>query len=231
MSTACSSKRAGTAWQVRDVQAVHSSQAGMLKPGQVVAEFESHDGRRVTVRALKRSDLGSLLKFAGTILREKAGDPDFGIISLDTRPTRAEEREFLGKIIRGIARHEVASLAAFVDGELVGHADVWRRRPRDVRHTGVFGIIVRDGYRNVGIGERLMREVLEQSRRQGVWLVELTLFATNDRAAQLYEKLGFVKVGTVPGKFLRRGRQIDEVVMYADLRRTDKSSRKRRRPG
>jgi len=189
-----------------------------LKPGQVIAEFQTKDGVSITIRTLKRGDLDALLRFAAIISKEKATNPSLGIVSLDHRPTRREEKEFLGSIIKGVRERNVVSLAAFSGREIVGHADVWRRKPKDVRHTGVFGIIIRDGYRDVGIGERLMREVLNQSRRLGVWLVELTVFSFNDRAIHVYERMGFNRVGTVPHKIVRRGRHIDEIAMYADLR-------------
>ena len=126
---------------------------------------------------------------------------------------------FLNGILRGAKKREVVSRVAMVDGAIVGHADVWRRKPKDVRHTGVFGIVICEGYRSLGIGERLMTEVIDEARRIGIWLVELTVFSINDRARRLYEKMGFVAVGVVPNKVVRGDRHFDEIVMYADLRK------------
>jgi ribosomal protein S18 acetylase RimI-like enzyme len=190
-----------------------------LKPGEVRAVFVSKDGRGVTIRPLRRSDLDALVRFANRISKEKAVNRELGIVSLDGRITRANEREFLNHILSAARSREAVSLAAFVDGDVVGHADIWRRKPKDVRHTGVFGIVVCDGYRGVGIGKRLMAEVLRESRLIGVWLVELTVFATNEGARRLYEKMGFEKVGVIPEKIVRGERHFDEVLMYADLRK------------
>ncbi len=202
-----------------------------MKPGQAAAEFLSKDGRRVAIRALKRGDLDSLLRFAATVSKEKATRPDLGIVSLDRVPTRDEEKAFLDRILNGRNKGNVVSFAAFVGGEIVGHSDVWRRQLRDVRHSGVFGIVVRDGFRDIGIGERLMAEVLRESKRMGIWLVELTVFAINPRAIRLYEKMGFRKVGVIPAKIVRGKAELDEVVMYADLRGSDKSPVPRRGRG
>ena len=101
---------------------------------------------------------------------------------------------------------------------MVGFSDVWRRTARDVRHTGVFGIVIREGFRDRGIGERLTTEVLRESKALGIWLVELTVFGTNNRAVHLYEKMGFRRVGVIPDKIVRGERRFDEIVMYADLR-------------
>ncbi len=190
-----------------------------MRQGGAKAQFESKDGRLVTLRALKRGDLDGLVRFANAVSREKAVNRELGIVALDGRITRADERLFLNRILREAKKGNEVSLAAVVDGEIVGHADVWRRTPRDVHHTGVFGIIIREGYRDVGIGERLMSAVLHESAKRGIWLVELTVFATNARAVHLYEKLGFRRVGVVPEKVVRGDRHFDEVVMYADLRK------------
>jgi RimJ/RimL family protein N-acetyltransferase len=182
-------------------------------------EFISKDGKPITIRPLRRGDLDALLRFANTISREKSVNRELGIVSLDGRATRKEERQFLNRILLGAKRREVVSRVAACDGRIVGHADVWRRRPRDVRHTGVFGIVIADGFRNVGLGERLMVEVLRESKRIGIWLLELTVFSINERARHLYEKMGFIEVGVVRDKIVRGDRHFDEVVMYADLRK------------
>ena len=189
-----------------------------MKPGEVRARFVARDGREVTIRALKRGDLDSLVRFANAVSREKAVNRELGIVSLDGRATRKNEVEFLSRILRGASMQNVVSLAAVVGGEVVGHSDVWRRIPRDVHHAGVFGIVIRDGFRDVGIGERLASEVLRESKEIVVWLVELTVFSTNERAIHLYEKLGFRRVGGVPDKIVRGKRHFDEVSMYLDLR-------------
>ena len=189
-----------------------------MKKPQGPSEYLTKDGRAVVIRRLRRGDLDALVRFANAISKEKAADQEFGIVSLDGRVTREEERRFLNRILGSTKKGEVSSRVAVSGGEVVGHADVWRRKPRDVRHTGVFGIVIRDGYRGVGIGGALMKEVLADAKRMGVWLVELDVFATNTRAMRLYEKMGFVRVGTVPDKIVRGRRRFDEVVMYADLR-------------
>jgi RimJ/RimL family protein N-acetyltransferase len=47
----------------------------------------------------------------------------------------------------------------------------------------------------------------------GLRLLVLSVYATNNRAIHVYEKVGFVQTGGVPGKHLREGKYIDEVTM------------------
>lgn len=63
-----------------------------------------------------------------------------------------------------------------------------------------------------------MVSALRKARAEGVQLVEPEVAATNSPALALYEKLGFLKVGTVPGKISRDGELFDIVRMYLDLR-------------
>lgn len=195
-----------------------------MRPGKEAAEFRTSDGRLVVLRPLRTGDLDPLVRFANAMVKEKKANRDLGVVTFDRRLTRREERKFLDAIVVGVRKKEVVSLGAFVGGEVVGHCDVSRREPSDLRHTGVLGIVLAEGHRGVGIGERLMAEVLGEAARIGVWLVELRVFSINGPAIHLYEKMGFRRVGVVPNKMLRDGRGLDEVVMYADLRGSDKST-------
>ena len=190
----------------------------------MLSEFKAKDGRTVTFRALRRRDLKVLLKFANAMVRERATNPDLGMVSFDRRVTRADETKYLNRIIAGTRNKEVVSIAAFVGEEMVGHCDVWRRKLGDINHTGVLGIVIRKEYRGIGVGEMLISEALRAAKRIGVWLVELTAFTNNSAAVRLYEKMGFLKVGVIPNKILRAGRHYDEMVMFVDLRGSDKST-------
>ena len=192
-------------------------------------EFTARDGRRIVVRPLSRGDVQAALRYANTLAREKKTNPNLGILSLDKKVTEEDERKFVNRIIAGRRTKDEISLAAFDGDRMVGHCHVSRRRQRDVRHTGVYGISVIDGYRGVGIGSRLTEEVLGEASLSGVWLVELEVMRTNEAAIGLYGKVGFRKAGVIPNKILRRGRHIDIVAMYADLRGTDKFPPPRRR--
>ena len=192
-------------------------------------EFLSRDGRRIVLRPLRRNDIRAVTRYANTLAREKKTNPNLGIVSLERRVTEGDERKFLNRIISGRRTEDEISLGAFDGHKMVGHCHVSRRKQGDVRHTGVYGISVIDGYRGVGIGRRITEEVLGEASRMGVWLVELEVMGINEAAIGLYEGMGFRKAGIIPNKILRKGRHIDIVVMYADLRGTDKFSPQRRR--
>lgn len=189
------------------------------------------DGGEVTVRPLSVRDLDPLLKFANALVKEKRVNRRLGVGAFDKRITRKSEKAFLLKVTSEARSGNGVNLAAFARERVVGFCNVERRGPRDVRHTGVLGIVIVEEYRGMGVGRRLMEGVLRLCSRAGVWLVELDVMAFNAPAIRLYEGVGFKRVGVVPGKILRDGELTDIIAMYADIRGTDKSRPGRRGRG
>lgn len=189
-----------------------------MKAGRTYAVFAAKDGRRVVLRALQRTDLDGLLKFANTIVKERRTNLELGITSLDRRLRMSDEKKFLDSILLGIRKREVVNVSAFVGEKVVGNCDILRRKSSDEKHNGLFSIVILERYRGIGIGQMMVKAALEEALRGGVWLVELRVFAINEVAIHVYEKFGFRRVGVVPGKILRKGRSLDEIYMYVDLR-------------
>jgi GNAT superfamily N-acetyltransferase len=86
-------------------------------------------------------------------------------------------------------------LVGEVGGEVVATAQVtWIRRLTYV--GGEMGVVesvrVRSDLRGRGLGERLMRHVVDLARDRGAVRVELTTNARRDAARRFYERLGFV---------------------------------------
>ncbi len=188
-----------------------------MKGPTVYSVFTTKDGRRITLRPLKSGDLGALVTFANKFAKERKTNRELGIISMDKRMTRARERRFLRRQLDGQRKGRLISVAAFNGTVLVGHCDIEGRSASDEKHTGVLGIAIVAGYRAVGLGEALIKSAFGQASAAGIWVIELTVFATNGPAKHLYEKLGFREVGVVPMKMRRDGRYIDEVRMYTHL--------------
>jgi GNAT superfamily N-acetyltransferase len=77
---------------------------------------------------------------------------------------------------------------ARVDGEIAGGITIDGNDANGVR---LRWFILADGYRGLGLGNRLMNEALEFCRKAGHRRVYLTTFAGLDAARHLYEKNGF----------------------------------------
>ncbi|MDV3293998.1 MAG: GNAT family N-acetyltransferase [Nitrososphaerales archaeon] len=184
-----------------------------MKPGEVYESFTLKDGRQVTLRALRSSDLRTAVRFANDLVRERSSNPDLGVL-IDTLVTVKEERKWLARRVAAIRKNDVFSVAAAYGKRIVGNCEVTRSPFKDMRHAGSLGIGIIAGFRGAGLGRRMLEVLLEDASAGGVRLVELRVLSSNVQARSLYRSLGFKEVGMIPGKILRRGRRIDEVLMY-----------------
>ena len=171
------------------------------------------DGRAVVVRPASVDDAEETFKNINLIGAEQV------YIMIDRVDNVDEERRWLSSFdgIRSVL------LLALAGREVVGSADCHGGTyPKD-RHVGGIGIVVRDGWRVVGLGRLLMERILEWMRAQGLEKAELAVFATNVRARRLYESLGFVEEGVRRGHVRIRGAYVDEVLMGLWLKRSARS--------
>ena len=182
-----------------------------MKSGMIVEEFSVKDGRRVVLRTPRWEDLDELLGLINSLVEEKAQ------IVIDDKVTREEEADWLAGLLVRLEKGEVFFLVAEVDGRVVASSDLHVGRGTEVR-AGNVGIVVKDGFRGVGIGTRMMQAILKFARNRGLKVLVLSVFATNERAIHVYEKVGFVKCGRVPRKHFHRGKYVDEVIMVASLK-------------
>ena len=86
-------------------------------------------------------------------------------------------------------------------------------------HVANGSYMVDAGVRGHGVGAQLVRHSLRRAAELGFLGMQFNaVAATNVGAIALYERLGFVRVGRVPGAFRhpREGR-VDLVVMYREL--------------
>lgn len=104
-------------------------------------------------------------------------------------------------------------MVAVVDGKVVGWCDI-RRATRDAQaHCGVLGMGIVPGYRDRGLGRRLITAALDAARAAGLHRVELNAHADNLRAIALYERVGFEHEGIARDAVKIDGRYIDSVNM------------------
>lgn len=90
-------------------------------------------------------------------------------------------------------------LAAFDDGEVVGTVQVILALPPNQPHRGeIAKLLVRRSARRRGIAERLMERAEHEARAEGKTLLVLDT-VTGDPAERLYERMGWNRVGVIPG--------------------------------
>lgn len=127
-----------------------------------------------------------------------------------------DRKKSVGRLLKD--RGCLVIVAEVVEGgrrKLVGNLTMTRYG--DVKksaHVRVLGMLVVDGYREMGIGTKLMEYALRWARaKRGVEKVTLGVFSNNRRALRLYEKFGFKVEGVRKKHYYIAGGPEDEIDM------------------
>ncbi len=74
---------------------------------------------------------------------------------------------------------------------------------------------VKIGIRGQGIGEKLLIDSIKKGKELGFKILQFNaVVKTNTSALYLYEKLGFVKLGTIPNGFLMKDGSYEDIIPH-----------------
>jgi GNAT superfamily N-acetyltransferase len=109
-------------------------------------------------------------------------------------------------------------LAAFDDGRVVGTVQVVLSTPPNQPHRAdIAKLLVHRSARRRGVAQRLMERAEAEARTEGRTLLVLDT-VTGDDAERLYSRLGWTRVGVIPGYALYPdGRPCATTVFYKEL--------------
>jgi ribosomal protein S18 acetylase RimI-like enzyme len=109
-------------------------------------------------------------------------------------------------------------VAAFAGGELVGTVQVILAVPPNQPHRAeIAKLLVHRSARRRGVAQMLMERAEAEARAEGRTLLVLDT-VTGDSAERLYERLGWTRVGVIPGYALYPdGRPCDTTVFWKAL--------------
>ena len=169
------------------------------------------------IRRAGKEDFADVLKLNRDIYKEVRTDPEFGDSVFLKRPSGARMARWFNELLSDANSGNAVYLVAELDGKVVGHCFVRRERPgSELSHVGVLSMLVGKDYRGIGVGSRLLREMLIRSSGR-FETVYLRVFSSNARAKWLYKKMGFRSFGIGP-KFVKRDRKyFDMEYMYRRL--------------
>ncbi len=155
----------------------------------------------ITIRDAQSRDFDQLLKLFDDVAAERkwiATEPGF-------------DKELYRKTWQGIIDGGGGALFVACDeDEVVGSLSIF------VTQSGEhdLGMLVRQERRGQGVGTALVRKALNWAQRHKVPALGLGVFAHNEAAIGLYEKMGFVHVGRREQSMTRRsGETLDVIVM------------------
>ena len=156
-----------------------------------------------TVHALREADLTAAVAIWNEVVEDGVAFPQMETLTVP------EGREFFAaQSFTGVAENPET-------GELLG---LYILHPNNVGRCGHISnasYAVRRTARGQRIGEQLVRHCLQKGRELGFRLLQFNaVVASNMPAIRLYEALGFVRIGTVPGGFLLKDGSYADILLY-----------------
>lgn len=158
------------------------------------------------VRAYTQADVDSMVRIWNQVVEDGVAFPQEELLTPETGKAFFAAQDYSGVAVDG-------------EGEVAG---LYILHPNNI---GRCGHICNASYavdrerRGAHIGEQLVSDCLTEARRHGYRVLQFNaVVASNTHARHLYERLGFVRLGTIPGGFrLKDGRYEDICPYYHTL--------------
>lgn len=144
----------------------------------------ARNGSRLTVRRLAPPDVAALQRFNARLSPATRG------VFL---PHAYDDASLARYVERARSGEDRAYVVVDDDAEVAGYAFLWEFE----RAVPLLGIGFADAWQGQGLGEPMLRRLIEDARDAGRSGIELTTAVTNERALRLYLRLGFTLVGEV----------------------------------
>lgn len=181
-----------------------------IKAGQVLSKHTLKDGTDVTLRAPRMEDLDDLLEYINSLVKENA------MILMKKPIKRDVEARWLANSLVEIETGKSVYVTAEANGKVVANGSISFKDGKESHVCGL-GIAISKGYRDVGLGTIIMKELVRQAKKFGKKLIVLEVFDSNPRAKHVYEKVGFREVGRIPKKLFYGGKYHAAVQMAKEI--------------
>ena len=149
------------------------------------SEVDNATVRNIKIVPIVEEYIGGIHRCFDSVARERR------YLARLQAPPFESAREF---ILSNIANHAPQHVA-LSGSDVVGWCDISPMKCEGFTHCGTLGMGVREDFRRLGIGTRLLEQTIREAREMGLERIELEVFASNTAAIKLYEKAGFVVEG------------------------------------
>ena len=161
---------------------------------------------RISISAYAPADAQGAIAIWNEVVEAGAAFPQEECLTLESG-----DAFFRAQSFTGIARN-------CDSGEIVG---LYILHPNNVGRCGHIcnaSYAVGSALRGLHIGEALVRHCMEKGRELGFRVLQFNaVVASNSGALHLYEKLGFVRLGVIPGGFRRRDGEYEDIIPHYHL--------------
>ena len=166
--------------------------------------------KKIIIRKFNKGDLKNAKAFqayVNALVKENA------MIGLSEKVDIKGEKEYLNNAVKK-SRQKI-HLVATCDGMPVGVSNISLEK-RTSSHIGTFGISIAKDYRGMGLGKKLMAEIIELAKKElnpSPKIIQLRVYAVNKPAIALYKKMGFKIVAKLPKQVQHKGKLVDDFIM------------------
>jgi len=166
------------------------------------------NNEKITIREAVKSDAAAMITYLNII----GGESDFLTFGAGQITMSIEQEENF--IANSSSEENALFIVAEINGKVVGNLN-FSGGPRErTAHTGEFGVSVLKEYWGRGIGEELIKYLINWSKASGIIKkLNLRVRTDNARGIHLYKKLGFQEEGLIKRDFLIDGKFYDSLEM------------------
>ncbi len=157
----------------------------------------------IVVRKFEEKYLSDMIVIWNEVVDDGIAFPQEELLDTDSGRTFFEEQTYTG-------------VAVDEDTEKV--CGLYILHPNNIGRCGHIcnaSYAVKSEYRGLHIGEKLVRDCLEQGKNHGFTVLQFNaVVASNIHARHLYERLGFVQLGTIPKGFRMNDGHYEDICPY-----------------
>lgn len=158
---------------------------------------------KITVRKYMAEDLPQMIEIWNEIVEEGIAFPQEELLTTDNG-----EEFFAAQTFTGVAEDKDS-------GKILG---LYILHPNNIGRCGHIcnaSYAVNSQYRGLHIGEKLVTDCMKRGKENGFRILQFNaVVATNIHARHLYERLGFVQLGTIKGGFRMKDGHYEDICPY-----------------
>lgn len=158
---------------------------------------------KISVRGYEEKDLADMVRIWNEVVEDGVAFPQEELLNEVTGRAFFAEQTYCG-----VAQEEKT-------GKIYG---LYILHPNNIGRCGHIcnaSYAVRRDSRGLHIGEKLVTDCLEQGKSHGFSVMQFNaVVATNVHARHLYERLGFVQLGTIPKGFRMKDGHFEDICPY-----------------
>ncbi|MCR8744665.1 GNAT family N-acetyltransferase [Romboutsia lituseburensis] len=153
-------------------------------------EIKLKNGEIAILREAMKEDAKQMIDYLNIV----GGESDFITFGANEFSMSIEDEENYIEKINSMKNCKM--ILTIINNEIVGIASVTSDQKERMKHNGILGISFRKKYWGMGIGNEVMKYLIEWSKSNGITKkISLLVREDNARGINLYEKFGFEKEG------------------------------------